>query len=122
MVHQGGMQRIKGKSYQSFGDQFLQGVFGSKPGTVFAAGAQNLVYIAKLDAVRLGDLGQTSMLLEGIRDQVTKGYLRDLQGTFRGAATHSVQATGNLVRARQAIGIDPAAAGTAATKPTHAAQ
>ncbi len=122
VVHQAGMQRVKAKSYQSLGDQFLQGVFGSKPGAVFAAGAQNSVYVAKLDAVRLGDVGQTSMLLEGIRDQVTQGYLRDLQGTFRSAAQRQIKASGNLLRARQAIGVDAAAAGSAASKPAHAAK
>ncbi len=108
VVHQTGMQRIKAQQYQGLGREFLQSIFGVKPGEVFAAGGQNGIFIAKLDAVRPGDPAMTARLLEAIRGRVSQGYAGDLMATVQAAARNQIKPSVNLTLARQAIGVDPA--------------
>jgi len=107
VVRQQGMQAIKAQQYQAMGRDFLQGVFGVKPGEVFAAGATNGVYIAKLDAIRPGDVTTTAKVVEAIRGRLSQDYLSDLAGAARAASAQSVKVTTNLALARQTVGIDP---------------
>ena len=108
VVHQARMQRIKAEQYKPLGQEFLENIFGVKPGAVFAAGGQTGIYIAKLDAVRPGDVGQTAQLLEALRPRVTQAYVKDLLTTANTAARADLKVTVNQTLARQELGVDPA--------------
>jgi len=109
VVRQTDMQRLHAQQYQAtLGREFLEQIFGVKPGEVFAAGGQTGVYIAKLDAVRPGDTTETARLLEGLRGRVTQAYLKDLMTSVNTAAEKEVKVSINLPLARQALNIDPA--------------
>ncbi|HEY5073034.1 MAG TPA: peptidyl-prolyl cis-trans isomerase [Caulobacteraceae bacterium] len=108
VVHQVGMQRIAAQQYQAMGRDFLQGVFTSKPGEVFAAPTPNgQVFVARLDAVRPGDLTTMGRAVETIRPRLSQDYASDLLESVKAAARSRVKATINLAAARQAIGVDP---------------
>ena len=107
VVHQQGLQRLKAQQYQAMGKEFLQGVFGVKPGEAFAAGAPGGVYVARLDAVRSGDPTTTAKVLEGIRGRVSQDFVRDIFAASETAAHDQIKVTLNLPLARQAIGVDP---------------
>ncbi len=107
VVRQAGMQRIQAAKYQAMGQNFLQGVFGVKPGDAFAAGAPNGVYIAKLDAVRPGDAAQMAQVTNAIRGRMGESYLRDVLASAKAAARREIKPRINVALARQAIGVDP---------------
>jgi len=108
IVHQVGMQRIAAQQYKAMGRDFLQGVFTAKPGDVFAAQAPNgLVFVARLDASRPGELAAMAAAAQGIRQRMSQDYAQDLLQSVRSAARQSVRTTVNLSLARQAIGVDP---------------
>ncbi len=107
VVHQAGLQRIKARNYQAMGQSFLQDVFGVKPGEVFAAGAPNGVYIAKLDAVRAGDPTATAQVINAIRGKISENYLDDVLASAKIAAKREIKPQINVTLARQAIGVDP---------------
>jgi len=113
VVHQADMQRIKAEQYKPLGQEFLENVFGQKPGAVFAAGGQTGIYIAKVDSVRPGDVTQTAQLLEVLRPRVTQAYLKDLLVTANTAARADLKVSINQTLARQELGVDPALIGPA---------
>ncbi len=108
VVRQTDMQRVKADQYKALGQEFLENVFGVKPGAVFAAGGQTGIFIAKLDAARPGDPTQTAQLLELLRPRVTQAYLKDLLTTTNTAARAALKVTINQALARQELGVDPA--------------
>ncbi|MBA3811946.1 MAG: peptidyl-prolyl cis-trans isomerase [Caulobacteraceae bacterium] len=108
VVRQVGMQRVQAQQYKDLGRDFLQGVFAGKPGDVFAAAAPSGVFIAKLEAVRPGDVTAMARVTEAIRGRLSEDYLRDLLTSVKTAARQSVKVDVNLPLARQALGIDPA--------------
>ena len=116
VTHQQGLQLVKAQQYQALGREFLAQVFGQKPGALFAAGAPNGVFIARLDAIRPGDPAQTAQFLAAIQPRVSQDYLRDLIATTKAAAEKSVKVNANLPLAQKALGIDPATLGKAGTK------
>ena len=107
VVKQTGMQRIQAAKYQAMGQNFLQAVFGVKPGEAFAAGAPNGVYIARLDAVRPGDPAQMATVTNAIRSRMGEGYLQDVLASAKAAARREIKPQINVALARQAIGVDP---------------
>ncbi len=86
VIHQSGMQRIQAQQYKSFGDEFLQGVFTDKPGAVFGAGAENGIYIVRLDAVRPGDPAATARAIQTIAPRLSQDYFQDLMTSLRHGA------------------------------------
>jgi peptidyl-prolyl cis-trans isomerase D len=108
VVRQTGMERIKAREYQALGQEFLEGVFGVKAGELFAAGGQNGIYIAKVDAVRPGDPSQTARLLEAVRPRASAAFIKDQMAALETAAREDYKVTTNLAAARQALGVDPA--------------
>ena len=106
--HQQGLQLIQAEQYKALGREFLTAIFSQKPGDVFAAGAPNGVFIARLDAVRPGDITTMGQFTESIRPRASQDYLRDLIGATRVAAQEQVKANVNLNLARQTLNIDPA--------------
>ncbi|MDB5483383.1 MAG: rotamase [Caulobacteraceae bacterium] len=116
VTHQQGLQLIKAQQYQALGREFLTQVFSQKPGAVFAAGAPNGVFIARLDTIRPGDPAQTAQFLRAGQAKVSQDYLRDLIATTKVAAEKSVKTNANLAMARKALGIDPASVGKTGTK------
>ncbi len=108
IVHQDGIQRIQLQQYQNLGREFLEGVFGSKPGNVFGALTPTGVAIAKLDAIRPGDRTATATLAEEIRQRMSQDYMRELIDNVRQAAENNVKVTTNLDLARKTIGVDAA--------------
>ena len=107
VVTQAGMQRIQAAKYQAMGQNFLQAVFGVKPGDAFAAGAPGGVYIAKLDAVRPGDTTQMAQVTNAIRARMGESYLQDIIASAKAAARREIKPQINVALARQAIGVDP---------------
>ena len=84
-------QLIKAQQYQSLGREFLSQIFSQKAGQVFAAGAPNGAFIAKLDAARPGDVTATAQFLESIRSRASQDYLRDLLTSTKVAAAKAVK-------------------------------
>jgi peptidyl-prolyl cis-trans isomerase D len=119
VTHQTGLQRIQAQSpqYKALGNDFLNGVFSAKPGDVFEASAPNGVFIARLDAVRPGDVTATARLVESVRGRLSQSYVGDLMSAVKTAARASVKTTINLNLARQSLGVDPATAPAAGVKP-----
>jgi peptidyl-prolyl cis-trans isomerase D len=113
VVEQTGMQRIQAAKYQAMGQNFLQEVFGVKAGEVFAAGAPNGVYIARLDAVRPGDATQMADVTNAIRGRMGESYVNDLVQSAKAAASRRTKPQINVALARQTIGVDPTAGPTA---------
>lgn len=101
------MNRLKAQQYQAYGREFVENVFSSKPGAVFAAGGPKGVFIARIDQVRAGDPQQTARLTAAIRARASQAYSEDLLNSFETAALAKLKATKNLALARQTIGVDP---------------
>jgi hypothetical protein len=116
VTRQQGLQVVKAQQYQALGREFLTQVFGQKPGALFAAGAPNGVFIARLDAIRAGDPVATAQFLQAMQPRVSQDYLRDLIATTKAASEKVVKVNINLLLARQSLGIDPASVGKAGTK------
>lgn len=117
VTRQPGMQRLQAQQYQALGREFLENVFGLKPGDAFAAGGGNGIYIGRLDAARPGDTVATARLLEAIRGRVTQGYVSEMIGEVREASRRSIKTDVNLAVARRAIGVDPATTAKSGVKP-----
>jgi peptidyl-prolyl cis-trans isomerase D len=111
LQHQAGMTRIKAQQDQSLGREFLQGVFGAKPGDVFPAGGQSGVYIVRVDAVHPGDPKQTAQLVAAIRGRISQAYAEDLLGAVKAGARKDLKVTVNRNLALQTLGVDPATLG-----------
>jgi len=109
VAHENGMNRLKAEQYKSYGREFLQGVFGVKPGDVFPAGGQTGVYIAKVDAVHPGDPRQTAELAAAIRSRASQAYAEDLLTAVQTAARKDLKVTINQTLARQTLGVDSSA-------------
>jgi peptidyl-prolyl cis-trans isomerase D len=107
VVKQAGMQRIQAAKYQAMGQSFLQGVFGVKPGDAFAAGGTTGIYIARLDAVRPGDVTQMAEVTNAIRGKLGESYLSDVIESAKAAARREIKPQINVALARQAVGVDP---------------
>ncbi|HEY5105273.1 MAG TPA: SurA N-terminal domain-containing protein [Caulobacteraceae bacterium] len=108
VTHQLGMQRVRAQQFKDLGRDFLEGIFAAKPGDVFDAPGQTGVFIAKLDAVRPGDVTQMARVVQGIGSRVSEDYLRDLVEASKSAAQQKIKVTVNLRQAREALGVDPA--------------
>ncbi len=103
-----GMQLVKAQQYQALGRDFLTQIFGRKSGDLFAAGAPNGVFIARLDAVRPGEISQTAQFLEALEGRASQDYLRDLFAATKAAAGKAIKVNVNLDLARKTMGVDPA--------------
>lgn len=109
VTHQVGLQRIQAKQYEAtLGREFLQNIFGVKPGEVFAAGGPTGIFIAKLDAVRPGDQTQMARVIQQISPRVSQDYLGDMEAAIRAGATQLIKPRTNLDAARAAINVDQA--------------
>ena len=109
--HQAGLTRLKAQQYQALGREFLQGVFGAKPGDVFPAGGQNGVFIVRVDAVHPGDPKQTAELVAAIHGRASQAYAEDLLAAIQAAARKDIKVTVNRNLALQTLGVDASAAG-----------
>lgn len=117
VVRQAGMQRVQAQQYKAMGRDFLQGVFSAKPGDVFAAAAPTGVLIAKLDAVRPGEVTAMARVVEAIRGRLSEDYTRDLMAAVKAGSRQTVTVTVNLPLARQALDVDPDLLAKSGTKP-----
>lgn len=106
VVHQVGMQRVSAEQYKAMGRDFLVGVFTAKAGDVFAAPAPNGVFVARLDAVRPGDLTAMARAAQMIAPRVSQAFSQNLLDSVRAASQRAIKTTINLAMARQAIGVD----------------
>jgi peptidyl-prolyl cis-trans isomerase D len=122
VTRQVGMQRIQVQQYKDLGRDFLQGIFEAAPGDVFAAPAPSGVFVAKLDAVRPGDVTAMARVVQAIDGRVSQDYLRDLVDAAKAASEQKVRVSVNLHMARQALGIDPALLAKLGAKPAGAAK
>jgi peptidyl-prolyl cis-trans isomerase D len=111
------MTRLKAQQYAPFGREFLENVFGAKPGLVFAAGGPKGIVIARIDQVKAGDPQQTAQFTAAIRSRASQAYAEDLMNSFESAALAKLKATKNLTLARQTIGVDPNSLPKEGTKP-----
>jgi peptidyl-prolyl cis-trans isomerase D len=106
-------QLIKARQYQALGRDFLNAVFGVKPGETFAAGAPGGAFIGKVDSVHPADLVETAAVTDAIRGRLAQDYVRDLMDSAKHAAEREVKVKVNLKLARQTLGVDPGAASKA---------
>jgi peptidyl-prolyl cis-trans isomerase D len=103
---------------QAIPRDLLEKMFTVKPGEAFVAdGGPPRVIVAKLEAVRPGDVNQVARIIEAQRPQLTAQVFRDMQGQAQSHAAKVMQAKTSLTRARKAIGIDEALAAKADGKP-----
>ncbi len=117
VTHQVGLQAVTAQQHQELGQDFLGRLFNSKPGDVFAANGQQGVFVARLDAVRPGDINTMARIVESIRGRASEAYVKDLDGAVRDAAAKTVKVTTNLDLARRTLGVDPATLPKAGAKP-----
>ena len=122
VTHQVAMERIQAQQYKALGRDFLQGIFQAAPGDVFAAPAPDGVFIAKLEAVRPGDVTAMARAVQAIEGRASEEYLRDLSEAAKAAAQLKVQTTINLRLARQALNLDAATLAKLGAKPGGAAK
>jgi peptidyl-prolyl cis-trans isomerase D len=122
VTRQSGLQLVQLQKYQALGQSFLGAIFGHKPGEVFAAGGRDGVFIARLEAVRPGDVTETARFLESIRGRASREYLQDLIGSTKAAAAREVKPAINLKLARTTMGVDPATVDAPVSKPGGAAK
>ena len=103
---------------QAIPRDLLEKMFGVKPGETFVADAgPPRVIVAHLDAVRPGPVNQVAQVIESQRPQLTQQIIRDMQGQVQARALTAMKTRTDLVRARNAIGIDPDLAAKADGKP-----
>ncbi|HWA61677.1 MAG TPA: peptidyl-prolyl cis-trans isomerase [Caulobacteraceae bacterium] len=106
VTHQVGLERRTAQQFaQVLGREFLLSIFGAKPGDVFAAGAPTGIFIARLDAVRPGDMTMMAQGVNQIRSRVSDDYLNDVDGSIQAAAQAIIKPNTNLNLARRAIGV-----------------
>lgn len=102
-----GISRENAQQHQGLGRELLMATFGAKPGEVFTSRAgQAAVVVAKLEAVRSGDVAQMARVTQALRPQIDQGLMRDLGEIARQSAKASLKTKVNLTLARQAIGVD----------------
>lgn len=111
-LHIKNVQLIKAQQYQNLGRDFINAIFGVKPGETFAVGAPGGAFVGRLDAVHAGDPTTMAGVTEAVRGRLAEDYLRDLMGTAKRAAETQVAVKVNLKLARQTLGVDPETAGT----------
>jgi peptidyl-prolyl cis-trans isomerase D len=107
VTHQAGMQRVQAQQYKALGSEFLQSVFTSKQGDVFASPAEEGLKIGRLDAIRPGDTTAMARAEQTIEARMAQDYLQDMMSALKVASRDQVKATINLGLAQQALGIDP---------------
>jgi len=118
---QEGMTRLKAQQYQALGREFLENVFGVKPGTIFPAGGPTGVYIAKLDTVHPGDPQMTAQLAAAIRGKASQAYADDFLTAVQVASRKDLPVTINLPLARKTLGVDTTTLPKTGAKPGAAA-
>jgi peptidyl-prolyl cis-trans isomerase D len=116
VTREAGMQLIQMQKYQALGQPFVAAIFGHKPGDVFDAGGKDGVFIARLDAVRPGDVTETARLVESLRSRASQEYLQSLVAAAKTAAAQQIKPVINLKLARTTMGVDPATLDTPASK------
>lgn len=102
-----GLSRENAQQHQGLGRELLMATFGAKPGDVFTSRAGQMAFVvAKVEAVRPGDVAQMARITQALRPQTDNGLMRDLGDAARQAAKVSLKTKTNLTLARQAIGVD----------------
>lgn len=93
---------------RTVGADMLNKMFGAKSGEVFTAdaGAQRLI-VAKLQAVRAGDVATAARVTEAQRPDLSRQLFQGMQGQAQAYALKEVKTRTDLARARTAIGIAP---------------
>jgi peptidyl-prolyl cis-trans isomerase D len=106
VTHQVGLQAVTAQQHQDLGREFLGRLFEAKPGDAFAASGQQGIFVARLDAVRPGDVTTMARIVENIRPRVSEEFVRDLNAAVQGAAAKTVKVSTNIDLARRALGVD----------------
>jgi peptidyl-prolyl cis-trans isomerase D len=122
--HADNVTRAGAQQYASLGREFLARLFQAKTGDVFAAAGVNFsVAVAKVSAVRPGDVAQIAREAVALQPQLTNQMAQaDLSELVLGAARAEIKPKVDEGRARQALGLAPetappsSAAGKAAKK------
>jgi peptidyl-prolyl cis-trans isomerase D len=120
VVRVAGLSRATAQAHEALGRELLGGALGSKKGEPFTARSSGFaIAVALVTAVRTGDPQQVAQATEQGRAQFTQELFGDIGQAARGYARTRLKAKTDLVRARVAIGIDPAVAaqGQGATPP-----
>ena len=90
---------------------FLAKAFGVKVGETFVAeNTHPGLVVAKLEAVRPGDVSTQALISERMRPQMTEAVFREMIETAQAAARRKVKVVIDGARARAAIGLEPDAA------------
>lgn len=93
----------------------LERIFAARPGEAFTASGQGLaVAIGKLEAVRAPQISEAAQFTQAVGPQIAPTVFQDLIASLERAARSELEPKIDYERARQALGLDPAAAADAA--------
>ncbi|MDB5430336.1 MAG: rotamase [Caulobacter sp.] len=111
VTHIVGVDRVSTQEHaKQLGEPFLNAMNGSKAGEVFLVQAPPpalALIIGKVDAVRMGDVGDMARFTETRRPQFTMQYMQELGKEAATQAGASLKTKKDLGRARKAIGVTP---------------
>jgi peptidyl-prolyl cis-trans isomerase D len=107
-----GMTRLRASQDPSVGQSIprdlLEHMFEEKAGAAFIAdGGAGGVIVARMEAVRTGDMTQMAQIIESQRPQLTAQIFRDMQEQVQSRAVTAMKTRTDLARARTALGVDP---------------
>lgn len=110
VVRIAGISRATAQAQEALGRELLGAAFGSKRGDVFTAATTSGVAVATITGLRPGDVRQIAMAALQQQQPFTQQIFTDIGGSVQSYAVAKVKAQGNIVNARAALGIAPAAA------------
>ncbi|HEX2561234.1 peptidylprolyl isomerase [Phenylobacterium sp.] len=92
----------------------LERIFAARPGETFTAMGQGLaIAVGKLEAVRPPQVSEAAQFTQAVRPQLAPAMFQDLVASLEQAARRKLEPKVDHDRARQALGLEPAADGDA---------
>ncbi len=113
-----GVDKQNARQNPLLSQDMLAKIFTSKPGDAFTAQFSRFAFVVgKLEAVHAGDPAVLARTAEQIRPQMSQGFFREMGETAETGARRKVKLVIDSNKAREAIGLEPLDAKTAAGKP-----
>lgn len=92
----------------------LERIFAARPGETFTAMGQGLaIAVGKLEAVRPPQVSEAAQFTQAVRPQLAPAIFQDMVAGLESAARRKLEPKVDYERARQALGLEPAAEGAA---------
>lgn len=99
-----GLSRMTAQQYAALGRDFVGVSFGAKKGDVYAAATTGGVAVAKVTALRAGDVNQVAMAARQQQTQFSEQIFQDIGSTIQQYGVSTLKAKSSLPNARTAIG------------------